>query len=210
MKRCGLRSKRVTIHVSFDKTKMVKNAIVEKGQFGWFSNIVSPHSVWKSPKILPFTRYVVKWYFSGHFQKLCSCLHAKLIFQTFRLLKVASFLMQRKQLCSSSVFPSSLLNGRLRRRRRRHACPYRVEKANFYGSATGIKLCVCWEKNGMEMLRQKIQLMPLLWNVLEGGAPLSFILFQINLPDFQCFFCFFCVSYWEMYWSYLENREREW
>ena len=125
---------------------MVENANVEKGQFGWFSNIVSPHSVWKSPKILPFTRYVVKWYFSGHFQKLCSCLHAKLIFQTFRLLKVASFLMQRKQLCSSSVFPSSLLNGRLRRRRRRHACPYRVEKANFYGSATGIKLCVCWEK----------------------------------------------------------------
>ena len=42
-------------------------------------------------------------------------------------------------------------------------CPYRVEKANFYGSATGIKLCVCWEKNGMEMLRQKmLQLMLLL------------------------------------------------
>lgn len=101
-------------------------------------------------------------------QTVCCCLHAKLIFQTFRLLKVASFLMQRKQLCSSSVFFLLLLNGRLRRRRRRHACPYRVEKANFYGSATGIKLCVCWEKNGMEMLRQKIQLMPLLWNVLEG------------------------------------------
>ena len=164
--------------VSFNRTKNGGKCQCWKGTIGWFSNIVSPHSVWKSPKILPFTRYVVKWYFSGHFQKLCSCLHAKLIFQTFRLLKVASFLMQRKQLCSSSVFPSSLLNGRLRRRRRRHACPYRVEKANFYGSATGIKLCVCWEKNGMEMLRQKIQLMPLLWNVLEGGALLFLSFFS--------------------------------
>ena len=135
---------------------------------------------------------------------MCCCLHAKLIFQTFRLLKVASFLMQRKQLCSSSVFPSSLLNGRLRRRRRRHACPYRVEKANFYGSATGIKLCVCWEKNGMEMLRQKIQLMPLLWNVLEGFF-LSF--FPNKSTRVSMLFLF---SYWEMYWSYLENREREW
>ena len=127
------------------------------------------------------------------------------------LKKVASFLMQRKQLCSSSVFfPPLFFCSMVVLGRGACMCPYRVEKANFYGSATGIKLCVCWEKNGMEMLRQKIQLMPLLWNVLEGGAPLSFILFQINLPDFQCFFCFFCVSYWEMYWSYLENREREW
>ena len=67
----------------------------------------------------------------------------ELIFQLFSLkiwfeekVLLASFLMQK-----GNSYALSMALGKTW-----HACPYRVEKANFYGTATRIKLCVLGKK----------------------------------------------------------------